>query len=130
MLLVYHKVFSRWMIPPRSWLNVFAGCCAGLFCVFAGAAEIPEQPLATKGRLIFSDDFSRDTFGSVWTERIKSAGVENGVLFGRQTTKEHGSVASTKLALPDPCMFMISMPSMAHLRPVLPWKDELAAAVL
>ena len=36
----------------------------------------------------------------------------------------------TKLALPDPCMFMISMPSMAHLRPVLPWKEELAAAVL
>ena len=65
------------------------------------AGDIPANPLAEKGSLIFADDFSSDHFGTVWTERIKSAGVENGVMFGRQTTKEHGSVATAKLALPD-----------------------------
>jgi len=62
---------------------------------------IPTRPLGEKAALVFSDDFSKDRFGSVWTERIKSAGVEAGVLFGRQTTTEHGSVASAKLELPD-----------------------------
>jgi len=65
------------------------------------AGEIPVRPLAEKGALVFSDGFSTNRFGSAWTERIKSAGVENGVMFGRQTTTEHGSVASAKLDLPD-----------------------------
>ena len=65
------------------------------------AGDIPAGPLAEKGAPVFADDFSTDRFGTVWTERIKSAGVENGVMFGRQTTKEHGSVATAKLALPD-----------------------------
>lgn len=59
------------------------------------------RPLGDKGALVFSDDFSTDRFGSVWTERIKSAGVENGAMYGRQTTKAHGSVATAKLELPD-----------------------------
>jgi len=62
---------------------------------------IPAHALAEKDALVFSDDFSTDRFGSMWTERVKSAGVENGVMFGRQTTTEHGSVASMKLELPD-----------------------------
>ena len=52
-------------------------------------------------QLLFSDDFSANRLGAAWTERVKSVGVENGVMFGRQTTTEHGSVASTKLDLPD-----------------------------
>lgn len=59
------------------------------------------DPLGVKDLLIFSDDFSSDRFGDTWTERVKSAGVENGALYGRQTTTEHGSVASAKLELPD-----------------------------
>jgi hypothetical protein len=58
------------------------------------------RPLGEKGALVFSDDFSADRFGSVWTERIKSAGVENGVMYARQTTKAHGAVATAKLDLP------------------------------
>ena len=65
------------------------------------AGEIPTDPLGEKGALVFEDDFSADRFGTVWIERIKSAGAENGVMFGRQTTKEHGSVATAKVALPD-----------------------------
>jgi hypothetical protein len=62
---------------------------------------IPAHALAEKEALVFSDDFSTDRFSSTWMERVKSAGVENGVMFGRQTTTEHGSVASMKLDLPD-----------------------------
>ena len=66
----------------------------------ATAGEIPALPLGEKGPPVLSDDFSTDHFGTVWTARIPTAGVENGVMFGRQTTTEHGSVASAKLDLP------------------------------
>lgn len=79
---------------------------AALFAFLSSAAaaqadDVPSQPLAANGALVFSDDFSSDRFGTVWVERIKSAGVENGVMFGRQTTTEHGSVTTAKLDLPD-----------------------------
>jgi hypothetical protein len=67
----------------------------------AAPDDIPAQPVAQKGDLVFSDDFSSDQFGAGWTERIKSAGVEKGIMFGRQTTTAHGSVATAKLKLPD-----------------------------
>lgn len=67
----------------------------------AEADESMARPLGEKGALVFSDDFSKDRFGGVWTERIKSAGVEDGAMYGRQTTKAHGSVATAKLELPD-----------------------------
>jgi hypothetical protein len=67
----------------------------------ARADEVPAQPLGEKGKLILSDDFSTNRFGSVWSEHIPSAGVENGVMYGRQTGAAHGSVALTKLDLPD-----------------------------
>lgn len=67
----------------------------------AGAQEVPAQPLAQKGKLIFSDDFSANRFGTVWSEHIATTGVEDGVLFGRQTGTAHGSVALTRLDLPD-----------------------------
>ncbi|MBI3881703.1 MAG: hypothetical protein HY301_16765 [Verrucomicrobia bacterium] len=88
---------------PVKSLACLLGLALALFPVSARAqaGAIPARPLAEKGALIFADDFSTNRFGGVWMERIKSAGVENGVMFGRQTTTEHGSVASAKLALPD-----------------------------
>ena len=79
------------------------GLAIGWFAIPAWSQSdgVPARALAEKGELVFSDDFSTDRFGSTWTERVKSAGVENGVMFGRQTTTEHGSVASMKLELPD-----------------------------
>ena len=87
-------------------LGVFALVVVLLPCAFPGSApaqaeESLARPLGEKGALVFSDDFSTDRFGSVWVERIKSTGVENGVMYGRQTTKQHGSVATAKLELPD-----------------------------
>jgi hypothetical protein len=64
-------------------------------------SDIPVHPLAEKGALVFADDFATNRFGHEWTERIKSAGVENGAMYGCQTTTEHGSVATAKLDLPD-----------------------------
>ena len=80
-------------------LVVFLGQLPG--SARAQAEEGLTRPLGDKGALVFSDDFSTDRFGSVWTERIKSAGVENGVMYARQTTKAHGAVATAKLDLPD-----------------------------
>jgi len=94
------------MKRPIGLLNAF-GWLVGLAVALHPAAAwsqsdgIPTRPLGEKAVLVFADDFSTDRFGSVWTERIKSAGVEDGVLFGRQTRAEHGSVASAKLELPD-----------------------------
>jgi hypothetical protein len=89
-----------------SLLNTFEGLLGlaiGLFPVPAWPQSdgIPTRPLGEKAALVFSDDFSTDRFGSVWTQRIQSAGVEVGVMFGRQTITEHGSVASAKVELPD-----------------------------
>jgi len=78
------------------------GLVLGLFPVTAWSQSdgIPAHALAEKDALVFSDDFSTNRFGGLWTEQVKSAGVENGVIYGRQTTTEHGSVARMKLELP------------------------------
>jgi hypothetical protein len=87
-------------------LRLFAFLLAMFLGGFPGSApaqtdEALARPLGEKGASVFSDDFSTDRFGSVWTERIKSVGVENGVMYARQTTKAHGAVATAKLDLPD-----------------------------
>ena len=96
------------MIPPihlRRLLPLIAVCSTALMLpagtASAETGDIPVHPLAEKGALVFADDFSTNRFGGVWTERIPSAGVENGVMYGRQTTTAHGSVATAKLDLPE-----------------------------
>src|SRR6478736_1727660 len=89
------------MTSIRLPLLLIAVSCWCLGFARAEADEKPATSLGEKGSLVFSDDFAADRFGGVWTERIKSAGVENGVMYARQTTKEHGAVATAKLDLPD-----------------------------
>ncbi len=94
------------MLHPllRNLPGKFSACLLGLVlpvAAWAQTGDIPTRPLAEKGALVFADDFATNRFGAEWIERIKSAGVENGVMFGRQTTTEHGSVASAKIDLPD-----------------------------
>jgi hypothetical protein len=83
----------------RAALAVVAACSLGAAAVTAD--EVPASRLGEKNKLVFADDFSTNRFGEIWTERIVSAGVADGVMFGRQTTTAHGSVASAKLDLPD-----------------------------
>src|SRR4051794_17818326 len=78
--------------------SILIRICAVISLILNAGAD---EPLGQKGKLIFSDDFSTDRFGTVWSEHIATAGVENGVMFGRQTGAAHGSVALTKLDLPD-----------------------------
>src|SRR3954470_7147194 len=87
--------------PKMKHLLITICAVVGVALILTAAEEPPAQPLGQKGKLIFSDDFSTDRFGTVWSEHIPTAGVENGVMFGRQTGTAHGSVALTKLDLPD-----------------------------
>lgn len=52
-------------------------------CAFA--AEVPAQPLAQKGRLLFSDDFNEGSGAAPWHRVVPTFVVENGVLKGTQT---------------------------------------------
>lgn len=63
-------------------------------------AEIPTQPLAAKGKLLVSDDFERTNLGD-WKAVIPTFFVTNGVLVGRQTRDDHGSVGSVKALFKD-----------------------------
>jgi len=65
-----------------------------LLCFIAGAlpaAGVPAEPLAQKGELIFSDDFSRGDLGE-WKPLIPSFAIEDGALKGWQTRADHGAV--------------------------------------
>ena len=72
-----------------------------LAATFTGtAADVPAQPLAAKGKLLVSDDFERTGLGD-WKAVIPTFFVTNGVLVGRQTRDDHGSVCSVKAAFKD-----------------------------
>jgi len=75
-------------------LSLFALTVAG------AAADVPAQPLAAKGKLLVSDDFERTSLGD-WKAVIPTFIVTNGVLVGRQTRDDHGSVGSVKAAFKD-----------------------------
>src|SRR5205814_5425362 len=102
----HRKHYLRPVKSPKllrllSALALLVCCSPGALTHAATKVEEQAQPLGEKGKLIFADDFSSDRFGTVWSEHIATAGVENGVMFGRQTGAAHGAVALTKLDLPD-----------------------------
>src|SRR3954452_15742117 len=77
--------------------------CALVALVFVvtAAEEPPAQPLGQKGKLVLSDDFSTDRFGTVWSEHIATAGGENGGMVGGEPGAAHGSVPLPRLDLHD-----------------------------
>lgn len=64
------------------------------------AAEVPSQPLAQKGELIFSDDFERTEIGD-WKPLIPSFAIEKGALKGWQTRDDHGAVGRVYRPMKD-----------------------------
>lgn len=70
---------------------------ASAVCV---SAEVPAKPLATKGKLLFSDDFARAEMGA-WRSVIPTFTVTDGVFKGSQTRDDHGAVAKTKVEFKD-----------------------------
>jgi hypothetical protein len=65
-----------------------AFCCGG---------EVPSQPLAARGRLLFYDDFDRAELGA-WRSVVPTFTVGDGVLKGSQTRSDHGAV--TRVGVP------------------------------
>ena len=69
--------------------------------VLGMAADLPAEPPAKKGALIFSDDFERSELGAAWRPIVPTFTVSDGVLKGSQTRDDHGAVGSIKAALKD-----------------------------
>ena len=65
------------------------------------ASDLPARSLASKGPLVFSDDFTRTDLGAAWQSGTPTFTVSDGVLKGTQTRDEHGAVLGTKVGLPD-----------------------------
>jgi len=64
------------------------------------AANVPTQPLATKGKLLFTDDFDRADLGE-WKSLIPTFTVKGGVLKGVQTRDDHGAVGRVYRPMKD-----------------------------
>ena len=69
-------------------------------CFRLSAADVPAQPVAKKGALIFSDDFERTGLGA-WKQNCQTFTVAGGVLKGSQTRDDHGAVAAVHVAFKD-----------------------------
>ena len=65
------------------------------------AADLPAQPLGSKDKLIFSDDFERTELGPKLKSPIPAFTVADGVLKGRQQRDDHGATVGATLPLPD-----------------------------
>jgi hypothetical protein len=66
--------------------------CVLLATAAHAAGESPIESLATKGKLLFADDFeSRQTLGE-WKQVIPTFQVADGVLVGSHTREDHGAV--------------------------------------
>jgi hypothetical protein len=76
-------------------LAVLAFHCGKIF-----AADLPTEPLAKKGALIFSDDFERTGLGA-WKQVCQTFTVADGVMKGSQTRADHGAVGSIHVAFSD-----------------------------
>jgi hypothetical protein len=73
---------------------------AGLSLVARGA-EVPAQPIATKGAPIFSDDFSAAELAKAWKISFPAFTVAEGVLQASQTKPEHSAVGRVPVGAKD-----------------------------
>lgn len=67
----------------------------------AAAGDVPAQPIAQKGALVFSDDFERPELGDKWKVTTPTFAITDGVLRASQTKPEHGAVARADIGLKD-----------------------------
>lgn len=69
-------------------------------CGHAPAADVPAQPIAKKGALIFSDDFERTELGNAWRITTPSFTIADGMLKATQT-QQHSAVGMVKVGRKD-----------------------------
>jgi hypothetical protein len=67
----------------------------------ASAADVPAQPIAKKGALIFSDDFERGELGGKWRVTTPTYTIADGVLRCSQTKPTHGAVGHVEIGQKD-----------------------------
>lgn len=72
-----------------------------LLCGLCRAAETTTSPLAAKGDLVFSDDFSQPQLAKAWKTGIPAYAVVDGTLKGWQERDDHGSSIGASLPLTD-----------------------------
>ncbi len=68
---------------------------------FLQAAELPAQPIAKKGSLIFFDDFERAELGPKWKVTTPTYVITDGLLRCSQTNPNHGAVGRVDIAQKD-----------------------------
>jgi len=67
----------------------------------AADGVVPAQPLAKKGALVFSDDFSRAEVGPAWRVLWPALSIADGALKISQAKPEHSAVAMVKVGQKD-----------------------------
>ncbi len=72
-----------------------------LIAITVPAADVPEQPLAKKGVLIFSDDFSAPEVGKAWREQWPGLTIAGGALNISQVKPAHSAVGLVPVGKKD-----------------------------
>lgn len=72
-----------------------------LSAAWALAASELSAPIATKGKLLFADDFDRSELGENWKSIIPAFKLENGALVGTQASDAHGAVGRVYVPMKD-----------------------------
>jgi len=89
--------FSRFQVLAFCFLSIS----------IAHSAEVPENPIAKKGKLLLSSDFSDGVVGEGregpedWLVLIPGFTIEDGVLKAWQAKDDHGAVGRTYLSMKD-----------------------------
>jgi hypothetical protein len=76
-----------------------------LVFLFASAldtrGELPAQPLVTKGKVLFSDNFERREPGPAWEGSMRSFTIVDGALKGGHPPGVHGAIAAIQTGFKD-----------------------------
>jgi hypothetical protein len=78
-----------------SFFPLIMACLAARACIAADLAPIPQEPIARKKELLFSDDFEGAP-AAPWHRVVATFVVENGVLKGTQTREKDTPSADGK----------------------------------
>jgi len=86
---------------PQSWIST-AFLLTSIFLPLSLLAKEPlSKSVATKGKLLFSDDFEKAKSIDNWTSVIPTFTVQDGVLVGSQTRDDHGAVGRVMVPFTD-----------------------------
>jgi hypothetical protein len=90
-------------LPPRATRRTIPiGIMAAIFIAsMASATDVPAQPLAKKGELVFTDDFTAPEVGKAWRVLWPGLTVVDGALNISQSKPEHSAVGLVAVGKKD-----------------------------